>query len=743
MTLFPPPSHPRSVARPVSNLGNTCYMNAVLQALAHAPELCLALDCEPHRLTCPIAAENKRNKANKQQQQQQRTNNSPAAAAASSLPTSIIPEALVEPAPATTTTTISSPPTTRTEEESTMPPQPPRSTRQSSRRAGNTGTTTLGVESPNSDAANATSSAAAAAAGNSSVAGGGGRRSPRTNNNIISSSNTATNTNAEAGSTTPSSNEGGGGDGYEFCALCEIENHILKVHDHHGKNTLPLPPPPQQQHHQYTRRDNKPVAPTAFVHGFIDQVAPWFQLGVQEDSHEFLRLLIDAMQKSCQRAREQQRLEASTVQDPQDAKGGPSPPQDHENKHDEPRREDTEYPFSLFRGTVESNVVCGSCQAISSTLDPIEDVGLEVTLPSTFSSATTASSSRHGGNSTTNSRNTSPIPLSSALADVQTAFQRFAQTEELDTSYKCEKCGKVGRATKQSRLASIPPILTLHLKRFRYGDRSSTMAATMSSSASNATTTNQATRRSGRSSEVSQLLGSNDFILSGKSGSAKIEGHIKFDLIFDLKPYLTEELKAKHTNMFCRLFAVIVHAGKSSHSGHYIAFVRDVSQNEWWKMDDSRVTAVTIGEVMQAEAYMLLYRAVQHPVAVRLEELHKKKVLLELQNTANIASAVKASASTINSVATGKALANDLSEKKRPLDVFWKGAEDWSRKTNFPPHLLGLIQKVTGLIADDIQITEHFKTTMKNEAAVFSNNKSSSALDGLLNKLGGEYGATE
>lgn len=556
----------RSVARPVSNLGNTCYMNAVLQALAHAPELCLAMDCEPHHLTCPIAAENALKRGVKNSPSSSPEDSAAAAAA--------IQDAARK--------------------------QPNSGTRKSSRRTG--------------------------------------RKSPRGDADSASSDTDM-----------------------EFCALCEVENHIRQVHD-------------------VSKRD-KPVAPSTFVNGFIDHVAPWFQLGVQEDSHEFLRLLIDAMQKSCERARLQD--------NPQDVS-----PRGREIEGQENVQQDNEYPFSLFRGTVESNVICESCKASSSTLDPIEDVGLEVTIP-----LQTCSQDRTFR--INNSRNASPIPTS-ALSDVQTAFQRFARPEALDSGYKCEKCGKVGRATKQSRLASIPPILTLHLKRFRYGDRGGPAAPA-------------STRRSCRS-EVSQLLGNSDF-LTGKSGSAKIEGHIKFDMFFDLKPYLTDELKAKHVNMFCRLFAVIVHAGKNSHSGHYIAFVRNVGKNEWWKMDDSRVTAVTVDEVMQAEAYMLLYRVVQHPVAVHLEELHKKKVLRDIR------SSVVASAIASNE------------KRKRPTPEVFENGEDWARKTNLPPHMMGLIQKVTDMIADDIHISGQYYKTICEQASL----QNAAIGKGPLGKIGGKF----
>mmetsp|Transcript_23633 Transcript_23633/g.57953 ORF Transcript_23633/g.57953 Transcript_23633/m.57953 type:complete len:539 (-) Transcript_23633:443-2059(-) len=423
----------RDVARPVANLGNTCYMNAVLQALAHAPELCMALDVESHHVDCPIFMENNLKRR-------------------------------------------SSPSSSPDGEDMAFKP---------------TGT----------------------------------RKSRRS-----------------AGKKSPSSQDD---DSYSFCALCEMEHHFARVHNN-------------------AKGRDKPVAPTRFVNGFINKIAPHFKLGQQEDAHEFLRLLIDAMQRSCKQAH-------TTPCNPQD-----TPPP-------ESKTMDSEYPFQLFRGTVESNVTCAACNAKSSKIDPIEDIGLDVSQ---------ASSS------------------SAILSDVGSALKRFARAEPLDTGYKCESCGAVGQATKQSRLASIPPILTLHLKRFRYGGAETQKTIVAG--------TGPGGRRSNRS-ELSQLLGSGtaDFY-GGKSGSAKIEGHSKFEQILDLKPYLTEELQSQHSKMFCRLFAVIVHAGKNSHSGHYIAYVRNIVKNQWCKMDDSRVAAVSVQEVMNAEAYMLLYRVVEHPVAIRL-----------------------------------------------------------------------------------------------------------------------------
>ena len=47
-------------------------------------------------------------------------------------------------------------------------------------------------------------------------------------------------------------------------------------------------------------------------------------------------------------------------------------------------------------------------------------------------------------------------------------------------------------------------------------------------------------------------------------------------------------------------------------------YVRNISKNEWWKMDDARVSPVSTQEVLASEAYMLFYRVVDHPYSKKL-----------------------------------------------------------------------------------------------------------------------------
>ena len=283
------------------------------------------------------------------------------------------------------------------------------------------------------------------------------------------------------------------------------------------------------------------------------------------------------------------------------------------------------------------------------------------------------------------SRNVSPVP-SPFLYDVETAFQRFSQPETLDSGYKCEKCSRIGKATKESRLASIPPILTLHLKRFRYGTGVGNGDA--------------GSRRAARS-EVGQLLAGSE--LYGKSGSAKIEGHVKFPVLLNLQPFLTEDLQANSKgDTLCRLFAVIVHAGANSHSGHYVSYVRHLTRNEWWKCDDGRVTLVTVDEVCRQEAYMLFYRVVQHPVTTRLESRYKA-ILESRPSPKKVSNVSLAAAEIVSSSEDIKRL------RKRAIDACCGDGEEWARsKRNMPPHLQEFVKLLEGKGSDSQPVNPEF-----------------------------------
>lgn len=175
----------------------------------------------------------------------------------------------------------------------------------------------------------------------------------------------------------------------EFCGLCVLERLMQKVHQQSGESVL---------------------RPLELV-SRIKAVGKHFRPGRQEDSHEFLRLFIETLQKASLGS-----IGEGSI------------------KGMDPRSKETTLIHRIFGGYLQSTVTCSSCKHISRTFDQFLDLSLDVNKSDNLSSA----------------------------------FKVFTTPELLSKGnrYKCESCHRLVDAHKKFSIYKTPEILTLQLKRF-------------------------------------------------------------------------------------------------------------------------------------------------------------------------------------------------------------------------------------------------------------------------------------
>ncbi|KAK6151600.1 hypothetical protein DH2020_014235 [Rehmannia glutinosa] len=139
------------------------------------------------------------------------------------------------------------------------------------------------------------------------------------------------------------------------------------------------------------------------------------------------------------------------------------------------------------------------------------------------------------------------------------ALAHFTTKEQLDggaKQYQCQQCKQKVRALKQLTIHKAPYVLAVHLKRF-----------------------------------------------GSHAPGQKIDKKIAFGPTLDLKPFVTGPYDG---DLNYTLYGVLVHAGWSTHSGHYYCFVR-TSSGMWYSLDDNQVVQVNERKVLEQKAYMLFY----------------------------------------------------------------------------------------------------------------------------------------
>ncbi|XP_038415131.1 ubiquitin carboxyl-terminal hydrolase 17-like protein 6 [Canis lupus familiaris] len=251
------------------------------------------------------------------------------------------------------------------------------------------------------------------------------------------------------------------------CMLCTLQAHLTRVLCHPGRVLRPLP-----------------------------LLLAAFHRHKQEDAHEYLMFILDAMQQSCL---------------PEDKLSDPECPQD------------STLIQQLFGGYWRSQIQCLHCQGISSTLEPYLDISLDI----------------------------------GAAHSISQALEQLMKPELLEgeNAYHCSKCLEKVPASKVLTLHTSPKVLILVLRRF------------------------------------SDLTGN------------KMTKEVQYPERLDMQHYLSEQRAGPLVYV---LYAVLVHAGRSCHSGHYFCFVK-AGNGQWYKMDDAKVSACDVTCALRQPAYVLFY----------------------------------------------------------------------------------------------------------------------------------------
>ncbi|KAF7726079.1 hypothetical protein EC973_009053 [Apophysomyces ossiformis] len=282
------------------------------------------------------------------------------------------------------------------------------------------------------------------------------------------------------------------------------------------------------------------VAPVNFINK-VKKENELFRSSMHQDAHEFLNYVLNTIAEDVQRYQKKVlETEGSTENKSHDAeKDTHAQNGDHEENasNQAEKSPQTTWVHQLFEGVFSNETRCLTCETVTSRDESFMDLSIDVEMNSSITSC----------------------------------LRQFSASETLchKNKYFCDVCCGLQEAERRMKIKTLPNILALHLKRFKYQE------------------------------QLQKYI--------------KLTYRVVFP--FELRLFNTCDDTEDADRMY-ELWAFVIHIGSGPHHGHYITVIK--SNGQWMLFDDDSVTTIQEEEIQKyfsdlpgsGSGYVLFYQAV-------------------------------------------------------------------------------------------------------------------------------------
>ncbi|CAB4473877.1 unnamed protein product [Rhizophagus irregularis] len=230
----------------------------------------------------------------------------------------------------------------------------------------------------------------------------------------------------------------------------------------------------------------------------------------------------------------------------------------------------------IFQGTLESRIKCLHCKKEYLKEENFYDLQIQIDKKFKLKSSekfpeNLSSSSSSSGSGSVMGSLAGWLGMNSRVVRLQDCLSSFCAIENLtgEDKYRCDKCESLNDCQKRLRITRLPETLCIQLKRFRYES----------------------------------------------CFSSKIATHVQFPMEdLDMRPYCKDLSNEKGNPELADtlnitkydLYGLIHHRGVLG-GGHYIAYVKNPIDKNWYEYDDTFVTRKSEADISRLEAFVLFY----------------------------------------------------------------------------------------------------------------------------------------